>query len=109
MPGWLIEPAFRMLAGMKGLRGTAFDIFGRTEERRRERDAIPAFEAEVERLLAGLTAEKLPLAAEIARLPLDVRGYGPVKEAAEKAVESRRVALWANWQTPAGEAAKAAA
>ncbi|MCG2839910.1 indolepyruvate ferredoxin oxidoreductase family protein [Sandaracinobacter sp. RS1-74] len=106
MPGWAVEPLFRLLASMKGLRGTAFDLFGRSEERRHEREAIPAYEAEVEKLLAGLTGANLPLAVEIARLPLDVRGYGPVKEAAAKAVEAQRQALWAKWP---GEAARAAA
>jgi indolepyruvate ferredoxin oxidoreductase len=106
MPGWLVEPMFRLLAGMKGLRGTALDPFGHNPERKAEREAIPAYEAEVERLLAGLTANNLALAAEIARLPLDVRGFGPVKEAAAKAVEAQRAALWAKWP---GEAARKAA
>jgi indolepyruvate ferredoxin oxidoreductase len=106
MPGWLVEPLFRILAGLKGLRGTALDPFGRNAERVAEREAIPAYEAEVERLLAGLTGDNLALAAQIARLPLDVRGFGPVKEAAHKAVETQRAALWAKWP---GEAARAAA
>jgi indolepyruvate ferredoxin oxidoreductase len=106
MPGWLVEPLFRMLARMKGLRGTAFDPFGRSAERRQERDAIPAYEAEVARLLEGLTPANLALAASIAALPLDVRGFGPVKEAAAKAIETRRAALWAQW--PGVAAARAA-
>ena len=105
MPGWLIEPLFKLMASAKGLRGTAFDPFGRSEERRHEREAIPAYEAEVEKLLAGLTSDNLALAVEIARLPLDVRGYGPVKEAAAKAVESQRQALWAKWPDEAVRAA----
>ncbi len=99
MPGWLIEPLFRMLASLKGLRGTAFDIFGRTGERRHEREAIPAYHAEIDRLIAELDGDNLSLAVEIARLPLDVRGFGPVKEAAAKAVGERRQALWAQWST----------
>jgi indolepyruvate ferredoxin oxidoreductase len=97
MPGWLVEPLFKLLASARGLRGTALDPFGRSAERRREREAIPAYEAEVARLLEGLTDERLPLAAEIARLPLDIRGFGPVKEAAEAAVDGQRKALWARW------------
>ncbi len=106
MPSWFVEPLFKLLASAKGLRGSALDPFGRSEERRAERAAIPAYEAEVEKLLAGLTAENLTLATEIARLPLDWRGFGPVKDAAAKAVESRRAALWAKWP---GEAARAVA
>jgi indolepyruvate ferredoxin oxidoreductase len=105
MPGWLVEPLFRILASAKGLRGTLFDPFARNAERQRERDAIPAFEADVDRLLAGLSDARLSLAAEIARLPLDVRGFGPVKEAAERAVASRRTALWASWDEQALRAA----
>jgi indolepyruvate ferredoxin oxidoreductase len=106
MPGWLVEPVFRILAACKGLRGTALDPFGRNPERVAERAAIPAYEAEVERLLAGLTGDNLALAAEIARLPLDVRGFGPVKEAGARAVEAKRAALWERWP---GQAARAAA
>jgi indolepyruvate ferredoxin oxidoreductase len=106
MPGWLVEPLFRILASAKGLRGTALDPFGRNAERVAEREAIPAYAAEVEKLLTGLTGDNLALAAEIARLPLDVRGFGPVKEAAAKAVAAQRAALWAKWP---GEAARAAA
>ena len=105
MPGWLVEPLFGLLAGMKGLRGTAFDPFGRNPERVAEREAIPAYEAEVNRLLNDLTADNLALAVEIARLPLDLRGFGPVKEAAAKAVTAKRQALWAKWPAEAARVA----
>jgi indolepyruvate ferredoxin oxidoreductase len=99
-PGWLVMPLFGVLKRMKGLRGTAFDPFGRSEERRAEREAVPAFEAELDRLLAGLTAANLGTAAAIARLPYDVRGFGPVKEAAAAKVAARRTALWARFDAP---------
>jgi indolepyruvate ferredoxin oxidoreductase len=97
IPGWLALPAFRLLRACKPLRGTALDPFGRSEERRRERAALAAYEAEVARLLEGLTPANLALATEIARLPLDIRGFGPVKAAAEEAVAARREALWKDW------------
>jgi indolepyruvate ferredoxin oxidoreductase len=103
-PGWLVLPLFRLLTRLKRLRGTAFDPFGRTAERRAERAAIPAYEADLERLIAGLSAERLELAVEIASLPLDVRGFGPVKEAAAHAAGQRRAALWARWEAPAAPA-----
>ncbi len=106
LPGWIAMPTFRLLAAAKGLRGTVFDLFGRSEERRQERDAIPAYESDVERLLAALSGHNLPLAIEIASLPMDVRGFGPVKEAAAKAVATRRAALWVKWP---GEQVRAAA
>ena len=105
MPGWLVEPLFGLLAGMKGLRGTAFDPFGRNPERVAEREAIPAYEAEVNRLLNDLSADNLALAVEIARLPLDLRGFGPVKEAAARAVATKRKALWAKWPAEAARIA----
>ncbi len=88
---------FGVLAKLKGLRGTALDVFGYTAERRSERADITAFEAEVEKLLAGITDANIGLASAIARLPIDVRGFGPVKDAAREAVAARRTALWAQW------------
>ena len=97
---------FGMLAKLKGLRGTPFDVFGYSAERRSERAAIADYEAEVERLLAGLTADNGALAVQIAALPLAVRGFGPVREAAAVKVAAERAALWAKWP---GEAVRAAA
>jgi indolepyruvate ferredoxin oxidoreductase len=102
---WIFT-AFKLLAGMKRLRGTAFDPFGYTQERREERADIAAYEAEVEKLLAGLTDGNIGLALAIARLPMDVRGFGPVKAAQRETVAKRRAALWAKWP---GEALRAAA
>jgi len=75
---WMI-PAFRILAKMKGLRGTAFDMFGYSTERRMERALIGEFEKTVETLLAGLSADNLDEARRIIRLYMDIRGYGAVK------------------------------
>jgi indolepyruvate ferredoxin oxidoreductase len=75
---WLL-PALRLLAKGKALRGGAFDVFGRTEERRLERTLIEQYESRVRELLAQLSAEKLALAADIAAVPLAMRGFGHVK------------------------------
>jgi indolepyruvate ferredoxin oxidoreductase len=93
---WIFT-AFGVLAKLKGLRGTAFDIFGYSDERRHERADIIAYEAEVDRLLAGLHDGNRSLALAIARLPMDVRGFGPVKDKARAEVAARRAALWAKW------------
>ncbi|MBS3960862.1 MAG: indolepyruvate ferredoxin oxidoreductase family protein [Sandarakinorhabdus sp.] len=106
VPGWLAEPLFRALAACKGLRGTALDPFGRSAERRHERAAIESYVGETRKLATGLTPANLSLAVEIARLPLDARGFGPVKEAAEETVEAKRAVLWAKW--PGQATAKAA-
>ena len=86
---WVI-PLFRLLAKLRRLRGTKLDVFGMTAERRMERALIGEFEETIDTLLAGLTAERVSPAAEIAKLYLDVRGYGPVKEDAVANLRRRR-------------------
>jgi indolepyruvate ferredoxin oxidoreductase len=89
--------AFRLLARLKGLRGTAFDPFGRTEERQTERALIADYRACIEELLAGLNAANHAAAVEIARLPEQIRGYGHVKArhlAAVRPLWDERMAAW---------------
>jgi len=89
--------AFRLLARLKGLRGTAFDPFGRTEERRTERALIIEYRACIEELLAGLNATNHAAAVEIARLPEQIRGYGHVKArhlATVRSLWDERMAAW---------------
>jgi len=75
---WMMT-AFRMLARLKGLRGTALDVFGRTEERKTERRLITEYEATVDELLRGLSADNAQRAVEIASIPEEIRGFGHVK------------------------------
>jgi indolepyruvate ferredoxin oxidoreductase len=77
---WML-PAMKLLAKGKSLRGGWFDIFGRTAERRMERELILQFEHRVNELLENLKADRLPSAIQIASLPLSMRGYGHVKMA----------------------------
>jgi indolepyruvate ferredoxin oxidoreductase len=93
---WVFK-AFGVLAKLKGLRGSKLDIFGYSEERRHERADIAAFEAEVEALCRDVNSANIGLALAIARLPMDVRGFGPVKAKARDEVAARRAALWAKW------------
>jgi indolepyruvate ferredoxin oxidoreductase len=76
--GWML-PVFRVLAKLKGLRGGAFDVFGRTGERRTERALIGEYERDIEAILAVLTRENHAVAVEIAALPEHIRGYGHIK------------------------------
>ncbi|MBP7661891.1 MAG: indolepyruvate ferredoxin oxidoreductase family protein, partial [Burkholderiaceae bacterium] len=94
---WL-APLLSMLARLRFLRGTPFDPFGHTAERRIERALIPRYRALIETVLSGLTAESLELALEIARLPEDIRGYGPVKQRYLADFERHEAALVARWQ-----------
>jgi len=91
--GRWIEPLFGILARMKGLRGTRFDPFGRTAERRMERRLVEEYFALVDDLVAHLAPDNLPAATELARLPEEVRGYGHVKLAAVARFEKRRSVL----------------
>jgi indolepyruvate ferredoxin oxidoreductase len=94
---WIV-PVFRFLARLKFLRGTWADPFGYTAERKLERRMIDAYETLLRsRVLPGLTAEKLALAVEIARLPLSVRGFGHVKAAAERDASARLTAFLNRW------------
>ena len=76
---WMMR-AFSVLAKLKGLRGTAFDPFGRTAERRMERRLISDYRGTIAAILPGLKAANLDLAVEIASVPEGIRGYGHVKE-----------------------------
>jgi indolepyruvate ferredoxin oxidoreductase len=86
-------PAFKLLAKFKFLRGTAFDPFGRTHERRHERALIDEYKAVVDELLAALTPKNIALAAEIAGIPELIRGYGHVKDRHLKAAKERESEL----------------
>jgi indolepyruvate ferredoxin oxidoreductase len=85
-----IERAFRVLAPMKRLRGTPFDPFGYARERRAERAAIRAYEADMAHLLATACPATMDAAVALAELPLSVRGFGPVKAAAATRAAARR-------------------
>ncbi|GGG59386.1 indolepyruvate ferredoxin oxidoreductase [Salipiger pallidus] len=87
--------AFGLLAKLKGLRGTPFDPFGRTAERRMERALITQFEADMSEVLPQVTAQTLEAAIALAELPLSIRGFGPVKEANQREASKRREELLA--------------
>ncbi|WP_019399336.1 MULTISPECIES: indolepyruvate ferredoxin oxidoreductase family protein [unclassified Pseudoxanthomonas] len=92
--------AFRWLAKLKFLRGTAFDPFGRTAERRKERQLVEDYFATIERLLPKLDAGNVGLAAQIASIPDQIRGYGHVKEAHLHAAKAREAELLRQWDDP---------
>jgi indolepyruvate ferredoxin oxidoreductase len=76
--GWIM-PVMKLLAQGRRLRGTALDFFGRTPERRMERELLDSYLGRIESLLPSLTASRLGAACEIAALPLQMRGFGHVK------------------------------
>jgi indolepyruvate ferredoxin oxidoreductase len=104
-----IERLFPLLARMKRLRGTAFDPFGYTAERRMERALIAEYEADIDWAEARLSDATRDAVLALAELPLQIRGFGPVKEAAPAAAAKRRAALKAVIQsggTPLSQAAE---
>jgi indolepyruvate ferredoxin oxidoreductase len=102
---WIFS-AMRVLAKFKFLRGTAFDIFGKTEERKMERELVAQYEALVKELVAGLSVQKLALAIELANLPDSMRGYGHVKDNNVKAARIKWNALLARWRERGGDEAR---
>ncbi len=97
---WVL-PLFRLLARMKGLRGTAFDLFGRTAERRMERQLRDDYEALVDEVAAGLTKANLAAARDLLAFSETVRGFGPVREASVRAARARLPGLRKAWQSGA--------
>jgi indolepyruvate ferredoxin oxidoreductase len=71
---------FKALAHLKFLRGTALDIFGRTEERQTERALIQEYMDAVTEVLASLNADNHSLAVQLAKVPEQIKGFGHVKE-----------------------------
>ena len=104
--GSWIQTPLRLLAHLKGLRGTSFDLFGYTAERRMERALIGWYEGLIDELVARLPLQTPDTLVRLAAAPMDIRGYGPVKEAAVTQVKATVDTLLA--KGPA-EAAKAAA
>ena len=105
---WLL-PVLKVLARGKALRGTPFDPFGRTPERRLERRLVIDYEARVAELLDGLSSDTVALATAIANVPGSIRGYGHVKLASLAIARARESELLnrfdpARYPRPAGAA-----
>jgi indolepyruvate ferredoxin oxidoreductase len=99
---------FRILYPMRFLRGTPFDPFGYTEERRMERALIGEYERTVETLIKGLTPQNHALAVQIASLPEEMRGFGHIKRRNVEAARKKAGELLARFGA-AKEPARAAA
>jgi indolepyruvate ferredoxin oxidoreductase len=91
---------FRLLARMKHLRGTAFDVFGRTAERRMERQLIEDYRAMIDKLLQHPERLDSAAALELASLPGMIRGFGHVKEANIALAKAREAELLRALENP---------
>ncbi len=92
LPGWFFS-VLSLMARLKFLRGTPFDPFGRTPERRLERQLIADYERTLDELLEGLTAENCELAVQIASIPELIRGFDLVKEQHLEQARSKQAEL----------------
>ena len=89
---WMLW-VFRVLAKLRRLRGTPFDIFGRSEERRSERRLIGEYMALLKEILIHLSPTNYTIAVELAGLPLEIRGFGHIKEANSARAKAKEAIL----------------
>ena len=88
-----IFPLFGLLAKFKFLRGTAFDPFGYSTERKTERALVRDYEIMLDEVLAKLTPENHHIAVGLAVIPEKIRGFGHVKLRHLKAAKADEAAL----------------
>ena len=107
--GSWVRLAFAVLARLKGLRGSAFDVFGYTEERRSERALIGQYLDSLEEIMVGLSPASLPAAIELARIAEQIKGFGHLKArnlaAAQAQWQDRLQAFRAAARAPSQQAA----
>ncbi len=96
---WML-PVMKILARLRGLRGTAFDPFGRAPERRRERQLIADYETLLDEVLTGLDGDNHALAIGLASVPEGIRGFGHVKERHLKVAEAHQKQLLEAFRSP---------
>jgi len=75
---WMMYP-LRLIAKLRFLRGTPFDLFGKTEERIKERQLIKDYILAVEQSLTNQSPLNESAVRDLIELPSEVRGFGHVK------------------------------
>ncbi|WP_271270973.1 indolepyruvate ferredoxin oxidoreductase family protein [Aliamphritea hakodatensis] len=99
-------PVLKLLAKLKPLRGTALDIFAYSHDRQLERQLIQQYEQDIRLILSNLSADNYAAACALAELPGQIRGYGPVKDAAWLKVQPERLQLLSHFSSDNNPAAK---
>ena len=94
---WVL-PLLRGLARLKGLRGTVFDPFGYTTERRLERQLLHDYQQQIEDILDALNRDNYAFAVELAGLAGQIRGFGVVKQARIDRIQARQTELMAAYR-----------
>ena len=105
---WML-PVFRQLAKLKRLRGTRWDVFGWSAERKTERRLIADYDELMDDIAVRLSPETAATATALLALPADIRGFGPVKEEAIAAAEAKKQKLLAVLNAPGPEPSALAA
>ena len=95
--GWIL-PVLRLLARLRGLRGSRLDPFGYRADRRLERSLLEGDERLLERIAEELDEGRFDIALELAKLPSEIRGYGPIKRAAADRAAARERTLLERWR-----------
>ena len=99
-----VQRLFPLLASLRRLRGTRYDFFGWTAERRLERRLLQDYEALVDEVMERLDEANYDCAVALLCLPEQIRGYGHVKQASIERFEARREELLTALRRPADEA-----
>lgn len=95
---WIL-PIFKILSKFKFLRGTIFDPFGKTQERRKERLLINQYLNDINSILDKINSNNVTLAIQIASIPEMIRGYGHVKEENISKASEKREDLLKLWRS----------
>jgi indolepyruvate ferredoxin oxidoreductase len=97
--GWMFH-VLKLTAKMRFLRGTWFDFMGKSDERKMERRLITDYEELMAIFENDLRPDNLDKAAELARIPQDIRGYGHVKEKSVKLMDIKRKNMIDEFKAP---------
>lgn len=95
---WMLG-AMKVLAPLKGLRNTAFDPFRFSADRKLDRALLAEYRELLKRIAIDLNDDNYAFAIELAELPADIRGYGPVREQAAQAAAEKRAHLLKAFET----------
>jgi indolepyruvate ferredoxin oxidoreductase len=96
---WMLR-VFGLLAKLRRLRGTRLDIFARSEERQTERRLIGEYEAMIDEIVSRLSPGNHAVAVELASLPLEIRGFGHIKEANLALAKAKEASLLSRLRAP---------
>ena len=99
---WMMV-AFRVLAALRGVRGTWLDVFGRSHERRLERKLIADFEFLLDEIASDLTVSNHSAAVALTELAMEIRGYGYIKDANCEKAMAKQALLMESFRKPVPE------